>query len=327
MKKQEAENNFYIFSPSYQQQLLNTSKNANFGLYFSKMAHWQKKDDKPTKDTGIENVDKIDKFGQPVIDNKTGKIKTSPEQVRYDYAEDPFYKANVELFKNISSLLNTKNEQQEKYLSSMKESGLQVFSFQAITNSPFITGLGSGHPTETGMILDRNLGVPYIPASSVKGVCRMACAINIVKNNPNDFSDGKIDDDYPLLEKLFGTFNDKAEKKYRGQLVFLDVYPENTPQLNVDIMNPHFGSYYAGDNPTDKRSRELIKQPIETESPTPIKFLTVKQGTIFNFRCVYLPLKDERIDEKEIKDMFNTAWNDVGFGGKTAIGYGRFKKI
>ena len=110
--------------------------------------------------------------------------------------------------KRLSNFLSQKQKLQEAYISSLRESGIQTFSFRAETTSPFVTGLCAGHPTETGMILDRNLGVPYIPASSIKGVLRLAHAINIA-NGRSEVPDSE-------LEKYFGTADTKKEKQYKN---------------------------------------------------------------------------------------------------------------
>src|SRR5690625_7299883 len=49
--------------------------------------------------------------------------------------------------------------------------GLQL---DAITTAPFATGLGNEHPTENGFAFLNPYGLPYLPASGVKGVLRQA---------------------------------------------------------------------------------------------------------------------------------------------------------
>lgn len=259
--------------------------NCNFSLYSPKMVSW--------KFLGKEL-----KVDDSVIVNLCAQSKKS--------------------FTAVMDFLSCKQKRQKDYLELLKQQGVQVFSFIAKTTSPFVTGIGSGHPTETGMILDRNLGVPYIPASSIKGVLRLACAINLAMNNEEYAKNGIVPDEDTTLVKYFGSMSQETDKQTRGQLMFLDAYPENNVNLKVDIMNPHFGKYYSGEH----------KQPVETESPVPIKFLTVEKGTKFIFNCAFMPLKNsENCNEQEITEMFTTAFEKVGFGGKTAIGYGRFKKI
>ena len=258
------------------------SNACNFSLYFPRMVSWVYK--------GNEL-----KANENIMQKLCDKSKSS--------------------FDHVSNFLTRKHSQQSSFLIAMKEQGLKTFELTAKLTSPFITGLGSGHPTETGMILDRNIGVPYIPASSIKGVLRLACAINIAKTNGVNF----VNENDELLKQYFGSVTQNEKQQKRGELVFLDAYPLGVPDLKLDIMNPHFGKYYKGENKS--------KQPVETERPVPIKFLSVATGTIFVFRCVYLPLDEKTCDENFIQQIFTTAFEQVGFGGKTSIGYGRFFEV
>lgn len=274
--------------PQKQQHLLKSDK-VNFSLYSPRMIVWEK--------------------------NKKGEFKFDSESMAR------LEEKSRSCFQNTDKLLKERNSKQAEYFKFLKEQKLNTFEFSVKLTSPFVTGLGSGHPTETGMILDRNTGVPYIPASSIKGVCLLAYAINIAKKGMADEKGNITLEGMKKIEKLFGTQDENAKEKKRGQLVFLDAFPDAIPKLTVDIMNPHFGSYYDGTN----------KQPVETESPVPIKFLTVKEGVVFTFRCYFLPLGEgKRESEKsdiseEVNAIFKTAFETVGFGGKTSIGYGRFK--
>ena len=213
-------------------------------------------------------------------------------------------------YENIVSFLNQKKLVMNSYIQEAKSNGYIVYEKTMYTKTPFISGLGSGHPTETGMILDRNLGVPYIPASSVKGVCRLAYAINNVEPGNSTIDDS-------IFEKYFGSTSDKNPK--RGKVIFLDVYPSEKPELKLDIMNPHFQKYYNGDKDNTK--------PLENEEPVPINFLVVSEGCGFTFRCLYKLSENEKKEgiEKDIEAFFETAFTEVGFGGKTAVGYGRFQ--
>ena len=269
--------------PATEQKLLEKST-ANFSLLSPRVVEWSK--------------------------NKRGEFSSSTEMMQI------LFKKSEISFSSSSKVLEKIQKKQKEYIDCLKEMSVVSFEIKAKSSSSFITGLGSGHPTETGMILDRNTGLPYIPASSIKGVLRLACAINLANEK---YSDGNVPDDDEILVRYFGSESDKNPK--RGQLVILDAYPGNVPKLKLDIMNPHFGNYYSGEN----------KQPVETETPVPIKFLTVKEGAMFVFRCAFMPLGNKILSDEEIQKiqadvaaMFKTALETVGFGGKTAIGYGRF---
>ena len=241
-----------LFVPLFlQTQKKLSNSNCNFSLYSPRMVAW--------------------KF--------TGKKIEKDEE-----AISKLYKQSKLSFSAVKRILELKNKRQKDYISSLQDLDIKAFSFRAETTSPFITGLGSGHPTETGMILDRNIGIPYIPASSVKGVLRLACAINLAREIPEYAKTGIVPDGDKTLVKYFGMMTQDENKQRRGQLVFLDAYPEKAPSLKLDILNPHFSEYYSGEN---------NKQPVETESPVPVKFLTVKEGTVFTFNCAFMPLENE----------------------------------
>lgn len=263
--------------PKAQQFLLQKS-NCNFSLYSPRMIEW--KGDEKNISSSTDSIEKLKKQ----TDKSFASLLVKTE-------------------------LQKKHKQQEDYLKSLKDLGLTTFSIEAETLSPFVTGLGSGHPTETGITLDRNLGIPYIPSSSIKGVMSIAYAVNISGEN------NKVPES--LLEEYFGS-NEK-----RGQLIFLDAYPKDKIELKVDIINPHYPKYYNND-----KNRLL---PVETEEPVPVTFLVVPKGIRFIFRCVYLPLEKnlnvqpEKIDE--INKIFKTAFSEIGFGAKTSLGYGKFREI
>ena len=234
--------------------------NANFSLLFPRFVDWNENGEFKKRDDSIEQMGKM----------SNGHLA---------YSRD--------FLKKISDFQN-------EYITSVN--GKEI---SAKLISPFITGLGAGHPTETGMILDRNTGVPYIPASTIKGVVRTAYAVNISDES------GKASDDE--LDKIFGSL------EHKGKIVFLDAYPKSAPTIQCDIMNPHFGKYYSGDN----------KLPLENENPVPIKFLSVKPGATFVFR--YVITDENTVKTEDIEKAFETAFSVIGFGGKTSIGYGRFE--
>jgi CRISPR-associated protein Cmr6 len=283
------------FIPYPHSQLLSRGNNANYSLYFDKMTQW-------------------------TWDNRKEKYSSSVE---------PLATKTNELFSAASSVLsNIHKRQSDLLLGQQQHSQGLIWEFRCTLEAPLVSGLGSGHPTETGMILDRNSGLPFIPASSVKGVLRLACALMLAKKFPDLVREHKgeleIEDSNPVLRRYFGDTDTKSVDAVRGQLVFLDVYPETIPELKLDIMNPHFTNYHKGSAP-----------PIETESPNPVKFLSVVRETTFVFRGLVSPLAPSGIkseinrpftaeDEDNIRHMHHIACTEIGFGGKTGIGYGRF---
>ncbi|MDR1912832.1 MAG: type III-B CRISPR module RAMP protein Cmr6 [Helicobacteraceae bacterium] len=231
---------------------------------------------------------------------------------------ESLYKVGQEQIRQaqVNAALEAIHQRQKEAMESLGKLPIEI---RAKLVSPFISGLGSGHPNETGIILDRNTGCPFLPASSIKGVLRLAYALKLADDNHSIVEidkDGQATIDDKYLDKYFGSTN--TEKGKRGQLVILDAYPAKAPSLKIDIMNPHYGDYYIGKK----------KSPVETENPVPIKFISVAKDTEFIFRAFFLPLEAESFndsDKQEIEGAFKEAFEYVGFGGKTAIGYGRFK--
>lgn len=308
--------------PEFQRRRLQGPK-SNFSLYFSRMTDWV--------------------FGRDEIQSRDGEIVTLGE-------------TGNRLLRNVGICLASIHHRQRRLVDQATSNGQLALEIRARLKTPFVSGLGSGHPTETGMILDRNTGVPYIPASSIKGVLRLAHAVNLL-NNPeldqkwikfgtvnskgvfNEHPDGNqinLDDREPSLRRYFGDVDTKAKEGVRGQIVFLDAYPEHVPMLKPDIMNPHFQKYYGASTKED-----VERGPVDCEDPIPVKFLSVTEGTVFIFRVLISPLSplatrngDEIIfrsfddqDHEVLIKMFKRAFITLGMGGKTAIGYGRFEIV
>lgn len=226
------------------------------------------------------------------------------------------------------AVLQALHRRQCSVLKSVHDGGGLCLEITARLATPYVSGLGGSHPTETGFILDRNTGLPYVPASSIKGVLRLAHALNLAEHSPEmvrQCPEGfEIPDTEESMRKYFGDTDAGKESAVRGQLVFLDAFPAKLPTLKRDIMNPHFCGYYNGDNP-----------PVETENPNPIMFMSVMEGIEFKFRVLAQPLADGATvatafgdgDRKKILEMFRRAGEELGFGAKTSVGYGRMTNV
>ena len=226
----------------------------------------------------------------------------------------------------LKELLCKKQKSQKQFCESYEKAGYKIINYQAELKSPLITGIGQTHPNEVGMVFDHTMGIPYIPASSVKGIVRFAHMLELIKSKNlkqflNKEQDGIIESmPETKIPAIFGgdletEKSGKSEiEKRSGRVIFLDAYPEEVPQLYVDIMNPHYGDYY-----NDEKGE---MPPADYLAPNPIKFLTVKQGTVFTFRAL-APKNSDFIEP--LKTAFQKALEDEGVGAKTAVGYGRFE--
>jgi len=170
-----------------------------------------------------------------------------------------------------------------------------------------VVGLGLPHPTETGLLLDRLNGVPYIPGSSVKGLLRAAAKLTAEGSIPNDARE------YWNRESIGRVF---GQQNQAGAVIFFDAYPTTWPELELDIMTPHYGKYYMEG-----------AVPADWYNPTPVQFLTVKAGTAFRFwfRNI-VKYKGSTEDAKQVKDLLPIALDWLGIGAKKSAGYGTFER-
>ena len=256
---------------------------------------------------------------------------------------------------------------------------LSVSSCEGTIDWLLIVGLGNESVYETSMTLHHVYGIPYIPASAIKGVVRNWIITEVF----SDVSADSDEVDYPFVNaeyrayqnevfcKVFGCpatmrkviFKNRApdkengkyrykacetalKKEHQGKICFFDALPLSKPEIEVDIMNPHYGEYYNQKNP---------KPPVDYLSPNPIPFLTVGKGSKFHFLIGIKEKDNAPIGEfsKFLKDSSGSpimvreegsddlepasgetpllyivqAWlrkglEEHGIGAKTAVGYG-----
>lgn len=222
----------------------------------------------------------------------------------------------------------------------------------ALAVAPFTTGLGNEHPLENGFAFLNPYGLPYLPGSGVKGVLRQAarelasgewgdaCGWSAAKDKP--LLQGVGGQRKPVLDKkeqpvmlsmldvLFGRETADGDKEHlRGVLTFWDVIPQIAgDRLAVEIMTPHQSHYYQ--HKSDNKSGGSTT-PHESGQPNPISFLTVPPGSNFAFhvqcdRARLQRVAPELAENNRWKDMLTAAFEHafawLGFGAKTAVGYG-----
>jgi CRISPR-associated protein Cmr6 len=179
-----------------------------------------------------------------------------------------------------------------------------------------IAGIGQTHPNEVGMTFDYTLGIPYIPASSIKGVVRFTHTTSIIDKaiKSGKVVSDKFDDEeeWTNIPDLFGKGGNEGK---RGKAIFLDAYPEKIPELKVDIMNPHYRDYYSDEKGTTA--------PTDNMQPNPIFFLAVDKNTKFIFRILIDKRCEKLLDTA--KNALKEALTIYGIGAKTSVGYGIFE--
>jgi CRISPR-associated protein Cmr6 len=215
---------------------------------------------------------------------------------------------------------------------------------EALAIAPFTTGLGNEHPLENGFAFLNPYGLPYLPGSGVKGVLRQA-ARELASGDWGDsmgwsterafvLTSGRESIPLSMIDALFGLESGNGGTHHvRGALSFWDVIPQiKGDSLMVDVMTPHQSHYYqqkrdgkAGDSDT----------PHDSGQPNPISFLTVppESGFAFHVCCDLAHLKQltpELAVSGRWKTLLATAFEHafawLGFGAKTAVGYGAMQE-
>jgi CRISPR-associated protein Cmr6 len=194
--------------------------------------------------------------------------------------------------------------------------GAGARAVELVTQTRLVVGLGLPQPVETGFLLDRLTGCPYLPGSSVKGLLRaaarrVAASELTLAGDPGD--DATFFADH--LDRLFGPALGGDLDAAKGQVAFYDAFPRTWPRLEVDVLTPHQGDYYVGDGTT---------VPGDWHDPVPVPFLTVPPGTRFTF---YLRSRGSATvdgDLARLERLLRGALDELGIGGKTGAGYGFF---
>lgn len=190
------------------------------------------------------------------------------------------------------------HESIKRYIQLVEALGGKLLYFKNI--SSFVVGMGNTHPIENGFTWHYNLGLPYIPGSSIKGLVRAWA--RSWDNNDND----------ELLYNLLGA--EKEQDSKSGEVIFFDALPLQPVRLEPDIMTVHYSTYY----------KEGVA-PGDWENPIPIPFLTVSPNQYF-----ILGIATRKTENKEslfiIERWLSEAFNLSGIGAKTSVGYGLFEQ-
>lgn len=217
----------------------------------------------------------------------------------------------------------------------------QMLRLDALATAPFTTGLGNEHPLENGFAFLNPYGLPYLPGSGVKGVLRQAARelAGGEWGEPHGWEEGfnyEITIDrkpvrLSMLDVLFGRESGDGDTEHvRGALTFWDVIPQiKGDSLMVEIMTPHQSHYYQ-QNPAAGSTN-----PHDSGQLDPISYLTVPPGSGFAFHVVCDSAHLARLAPALLADdngkphwqtlmtaAFEHAFQWLGFGAKTAVGYG-----
>lgn len=190
-----------------------------------------------------------------------------------------------------------------------------ALEFEATVNGRLLVDYGRANAVETTISFHPVWGVPRIPGSALKGLCRAAL-------ERGQFAEEEQDIQEADLVAILG------DERAAGQVVFHDALPaDGAFELALDVLTPHHGSYYGS---------EGKDPPGDWESPKPHTFLTVV-NTTFVFHLSVCPYGEARASTKENEagkrwlglacSGMRSALEWDGVGAKTSAGYGHFIAI
>ena len=235
--------------------------------------------------------------------------------------------------------------------------GEHIIEGELRSSNRLAIGIGGSTVFEVGFTLHHTFGIPYIPASSIKGLTRSWMIQQYFAGNEvealvnRDFCDlfgcpaeweeeltdeTSINDDDKKKIKHLSWYaknpqflGDKGERK--GKVIFFDAFPLEAPRVEEDVMNVHYPDYYQAGTGSDKKSGNTL--PTDYQKPIPIVFLTIAAQT--NFRFIVAANEATVGESKELigrllkiaMEVLLSALTSHGIGAKTAVGYGYFSPL
>lgn len=276
--------------PLYKQaQSIKTTPSANHGLDFNKWSNWYEEVEPSNKNQPLKKLCKPLEFDKKRFVDHWQKKQVGNRSLLVDYQQ------------RIKKLVEQ----------------LHGITFKMKTIDRLVTGIGLPHPLENSLVWHHTLGVPFLPGSSIKGVLR--AWLETWKSV-----------DQETIDHGFGK---ETPGSQAGNCLFFDAIPVDCVKLQADVMTPHFQSYYSGDKKEDEQETKSKKKsekdtkhfPIERFDPIPIPFLTVAPRQEFLFSIAPRNAASN-VDIEQIRSSLEEALHTIGFGAKTAVGYGRLKK-
>lgn len=178
-------------------------------------------------------------------------------------------------------------ERRRRWLASFVEMN-RVRVLRATARTDVIVNLVSRSPLELGLALHHVYGFPILPGSALKGLARRS-----VRENG---------------DRLYGT------QEWSGDVAILDGLPL-CYKIRRDIMTPHFPKWYQG----------KADAPDDTDSPTPIPFLSVAADAIFEIALIARRSETASQNLDAVTQDLGHGLEELGLGAKTAAGYGVFE--
>lgn len=239
-------------------------------------------------------------LSKPKLEPKIEKSSLLFEELRKKAIPERTF-CNEDL-KDLLKILDERTLTIFEHISKGEKSG-KKYSFKPA--GAFICGAGGGSPYGNIQLLTLHhiYGIPYIPASMMKGTLRACWIVERFEG------DEKLALNNPEFRELFGSAEAETLAN-EGNLVFFDIFPQKF-SLALEVQTSHFPDYYCSGK----------KEPTDDQSPVPIFFTCMQDAEL----KVYLSCREKKIWDQyklDIDEMMKRVFMWYGIGAKTALGYG-----
>ena len=193
--------------------------------------------------------------------------------------------------------------------------------FRAVTAGPLTLHLARASGLENaGIHLHPVYGFACLPGSGLKGMAR-AYAETVWLGDQHDRNVAWND----ILAVFGWAVRSESAKSWKpsdaaepegsraGAVVFHDAWPTEWPRLQPDIVNNHHAKYYQSESDSG-----------DWEEPNMVSFLSVSEGTTFEFAVAARPRTHDRLLVHALVWLQGALVHE-GAGAKTSAGYGRFR--
>lgn len=196
----------------------------------------------------------------------------------------------------LAGLLDGIHRRQEAALTALFPQKDQREQLEAEVAWRLVIGTSYGKAWDTSLQVHPLYGVPYLPASGIKGMLA-----HFVKENYASDTDAV---------RIFGTL------ERLGNVVFFDSFCRSGARryFEEDVIGKHYPDYYEQDR-LDPREHA----PADYCKPEPVKFLAVAGGVKFAFR--FGSRHPELVGKT--KRWLSECLAQYGIGAKTRVNYGR----
>lgn len=203
-------------------------------------------------------------------------------------------------------------------------SGLQLTHELAVMNGKLngklLHGLGGAHVRETSITLHPLYGIPYIPASSIKGAVRN-WAIQAFFNGQENGLKNENDLDQQQKEIRNVCIDIFGNEEQAGQVKFFDAFVDAGFSLQPDVLTVHFPNYYQGNS-----------LPGDNQNPNPINFYVITCNAVQFIAGINRDARpNSGYKATELLELslvwLQKALTELGIGAKSSAGYGYFSEF